>query len=350
MKPQLTALILFLFLSLSLSAQDEFSGEWYIGFQHQEEADYNQFQLKRAYITYKKQITPWLKGRITPDITIDTEGDGMGDVELRMKYLYVQFDVPDFWIFTDNNFKTGLVARPWIDYEQDIIQYRAQGQMYLERTKVVPSTDYGISYSSNIGGKYENQDFESACPGKYANISVGIYNGGGYHSLEENKNKTLEWRSSVRPLHDLLPGLLLTYHGAYGAGNSTRNNLFYYNGYHIGYEHKWFILSGQYYKGLGNYTDKFINSIDLTPSEHEGYSLFAELRHMESGLSVWARYDSQFRRQKAPEISYTEDRLILAAAWRFYNKNRLIISRDYFEDGYFDQPETIWEATLDIRF
>jgi len=55
-----TVFIIAIILSISLVsfAQDEFSGEWYLGFQHQKEAVQNQFQLKRAYITYRKEITP----------------------------------------------------------------------------------------------------------------------------------------------------------------------------------------------------------------------------------------------------------------------------------------------------
>jgi hypothetical protein len=347
-----TGILLILLLSISFAAfsQDEFSGEWYIGYQYQEQTNSSQFQLKRAYITYRKEITPWLKGRITPDITIDTEGNDSGDIELRMKYLFVQFDIPDFWIFTDNNIKTGVVPRPWIDYQQDIIHYRAQGQMFLERTKVINSTDYGISYSSNIGGNYENPNYQTACPGKYANISFGIFNGGGYNKLELNTNKTFEWRASFRPFVDFLPGLLLTYHGAYGTANSTRNNPFQYNGYHIGYEHNYFMLSAEYYKGIGNFSDSFYNLLDLSSIDHEGYSFFAELRHPKSGIALWARYDAQYKAYLEPQTTFTEHRLILSTAWKFYNDNRLIISRDFFEQGYENRPITVWEATLDIRF
>lgn len=350
MKTLRWALILsFLFASFSGISQDKISGQWYIGFQHHEEADFNQFHLKRAYISYKKQITPWMKGRITPDITIDRDGDGKGDVEFRMKYLYLQFDVKDFGIFSDNNFKVGLTPRPWIDYEQDIISYRAQGNMFLERAKVINSTDFGITYSSSIGGNFETNGFSTACPGKLACFTVGVFNGGGYNKIEENSNKTMEWRATIRPLPNVLPGLLASYHGAYGEGNSTRNNLFQVNGYHLAYEHLWFVLAAQYYTGIGNYSDSYLNDYDNSPIRHEGYSFFAEFREPKTGLGVWARYDSQFKDFEYTP-SYTEDRLILSAVWKFYKKNKLIISRDYFEKGFANQKETIWEATLDIRF
>ncbi len=350
MRKTIFALAILLCLAFKSFSQDAFSAEWYIGFQHQEEANYNQFQLKRAYITYQKKITPWLSGRITPDITIDTEGNDSGDIELRMKYLFVQFEIPDLWIFTNNNFKTGVVPRPWIDYQQDLIHYRAQGQMFLDRTKVINSTDYGISFSSQIGETFENPDFETACPGKYGAINLGLFNGGGYNALEKNTNKTIEWRASFRPFVDFLPGLLLTYHGAYGTANSTRNNPFQYNGYHVGYEQTYFVLSAEYYKGIGNFSDSYFNMVDLSSLNHEGYSLFAEFRHPKSGLALWTRYDSQYKSYLEPQTTFTENRLILSAVWKFYDNNRLIISRDFFEQGYENRPITIWEATLDIRF
>lgn len=350
MRKSIFVLAILLSLALESFSQDKFSGEWYIGFQHQEEANHNQFQLKRAYITYRKKITPWLSGRITPDITIDTEGNDSGDIELRMKYLFVQFEIPDFWIFIDNNLKTGVVPCPWIGYQQDLIHYRAQGNMFMARTKVINSTDYGISYNSNLGEKYINPDFETACSGKYGAINFGVFNGGGYNKLELNTNKTFEWRATFRPFVDFMPGLLLSYHAAYGVANSTRNNCFQYNGYHIGFEHNYFMLSAEYYNGIGNFGDSYINMIDLSPFNHEGYSLFAELRHPNSGFALWARYDSQYKAYLEPQTTFTENRIILSAAWKFYDENRLIISRDYFEQGYENRPITIWEATLDIRF
>ncbi|MGC9331430.1 MAG: hypothetical protein ACP5DZ_06070 [Bacteroidales bacterium] len=350
MKKWQTAILLIFYLICivnKLNAQDKFSGQWFMGFQHQEEEDYNQFLLKRAYISYEKQITPWLSGRITPDITIDSEGMDKGNVELRLKYLYAQFDLPDFLFFTGNNIKTGLTPRPWIGYEQDINIYRSQGKMFLERTHVINSTDFGIHYHSNIGNHYEQSDFETACPGTYGNVVLGVFNGGGYHALEENKNKTVEWRFTFRPFPEHFGGLLATYHGAWGHGNSVWNNTFRLNGVHLGYEHKYFVLSGQYYQGLGSFGDDLVSLVANTSIPHDGYSLFGEFRHPKTGLGAWVRYDHQ-------NLEYTdafaEERIIVSAVWRFYNNNKIILSYDHFLEGLGDIPSTIYEVTLEIRF
>jgi hypothetical protein len=205
------------------------SGQWYIGFHHNEESNYNKFQLKRAYITYWKEITPWLSGRITPDITIDTEGNDRGDIELKMKYLFVSFNIKDLGVFTNNTMNIGLIPRPWIDFEQGLVQYRAQGRMFMERINVINSTDYGISFNSLIGGKFDNKDFSSASDGKYGDFSIGIFNGGGYSAIEENRNKTAEWRFTFRPSPESFPGFIASYHGAYGNGNSISSYKFQYN-------------------------------------------------------------------------------------------------------------------------
>ncbi len=51
---------------------------------------------------------------------------------------------------------------------------------------------------------------------------MGVYNGSGYHAAENNyQNKPVEYRVSVRPLPDILPGFQATYFGLYGKGNSS---------------------------------------------------------------------------------------------------------------------------------
>ncbi|VAW28895.1 hypothetical protein MNBD_BACTEROID07-356 [hydrothermal vent metagenome] len=51
------------------------------------------------------------------DITIDDEGDDAGNIELRIKYAYVQYKIPDYLIFTGSHLKFGITQRPWIDFK-----------------------------------------------------------------------------------------------------------------------------------------------------------------------------------------------------------------------------------------
>lgn len=343
-------LLFVLFMSFSANAQlkHDIGGQWFLAFNHDTQTDHNQFMLKRAYINYQVQINDYLSGRVTPDISIDKEGDGMGSVEMRLKYCYVQLELPPFWIF-ETNLKAGLSPRPWIDYEQDINQYRVEGKMFLERQEVINSADFGLILSSAIGGKISKEDLsveETACKGKYADIIVGVYNGGGYHALENNTNKTFEWRTTFRPFPGSVPGFLLSYHGAYGEGNIDSQNLFRLHGLHLGYEHPWVRLSAQYYDGVGNYSGSYFQE---STDKHYGYSGFAEFIHPGTGLALLGRYDWQQKYTTGNTINPTT-RIIAGISWRFKGDSKLVLSRDsYFLSNEAD-PSHVYEVALDLVF
>ncbi|MBD3386725.1 hypothetical protein GF407_17615 [candidate division KSB1 bacterium] len=94
-----------------------------------------------------------MSGRITPDISVDREGDGEGDLEMRLKYCYIDFKLPDFYLFTIPAIEFGLVHRPWLHYEDKINGYRAQGTMFLERNNIINSGDYGVTFTALLGEK-----------------------------------------------------------------------------------------------------------------------------------------------------------------------------------------------------
>ncbi|MBI5468669.1 MAG: hypothetical protein HY891_05990, partial [Deltaproteobacteria bacterium] len=50
-------------------------------------SNYNRFTLQRGYINIRKEITPWFKMRMTPDIKVSPSSQ-TGDYTIRMKYLY----------------------------------------------------------------------------------------------------------------------------------------------------------------------------------------------------------------------------------------------------------------------
>jgi len=92
----------------------------------------NEFLLKRGYVNIKKKINETFSGRITTDITVDKKGYGEGNVEIRLKYLYLKYQLASFGLLHKPYFEFGLVHRPWIDFEQHINLYRVQGTMFLE--------------------------------------------------------------------------------------------------------------------------------------------------------------------------------------------------------------------------
>ena len=77
-----------------------FSGQFFLSYDHisTEGEVSNEFILKRGYITFRRDIHERISVRFTQDVTIDQEGDGEGDIELRLKYALVNLTLNDLSI------------------------------------------------------------------------------------------------------------------------------------------------------------------------------------------------------------------------------------------------------------
>ena len=327
-------------------------GQWFLGFRAGENPDkvFTEFTLKRGYITIKHDLSEKLTVRFTQDITLDQEGMDKGNVEMRLKYCYLNLNLNDFFIFNEPTFEFGLVHRPWIDFEQAINDYRVQGTMFLERSGVINSADFGVTFSSMLGGKMNEaylKRINSNFPGKYGTFSIGIYNGGGYHALERNQNKTIESRFTLRPFPDKIAGLQLSYNLAYGKGNSNLNPDFYINSGFLSYENRFWTLTAQYYKAKGNASGSYADSLG-NASFNQGYSLFGDYTIPNTRFSIFGRYDL-FDSQKMPFPD--NQRYIVGLGYQFYKKNKLVIDMDYLDiqtNDAFDRR--IYEAMIEIHF
>ncbi|MFW5701724.1 MAG: hypothetical protein ACOCX7_02125 [Bacteroidota bacterium] len=179
--------------------------------------DDSEFKIGRAYFGVKNQITPYLKFRITLDVYEDDDG-----IEERLKYLYAAFHIPDFAFWNDSWIEFGLSHTPWLMFEQNVNYYRMQGTMFMERAGIFNSADFGFNWQGLIGGKMSEdyrENVNSKLPGRYGSFSLGFFNGAGYSVLENNPNKTLQSRVTLRPLPDIGPGLQLSWFGIFGQGN-----------------------------------------------------------------------------------------------------------------------------------
>ena len=87
----------------------------------------NSWTLQRGYLTIAKEVTPWLYGRYTADITqVGSTSVGgangeasTGDWEFRTKYLYAELRPPNLGNFlTQMQTETGLGHIPWLDFEE----------------------------------------------------------------------------------------------------------------------------------------------------------------------------------------------------------------------------------------
>ncbi len=84
--------------------------------------------------------------------------------------------------------------------------------MFLDINKVVSSADFGLVFISYFGGEMSDsykKKVNKSYAGRYGSMALGIFNGGGYHALEKNMNKSIEGRVTIRPLPDLIPGCRL---------------------------------------------------------------------------------------------------------------------------------------------
>jgi hypothetical protein len=329
--------------------------QWFLSYLNGKEngTTFNQFTLKRGYVNIKKKINNQLSGRITIDITRDLEGDGEGDVEMRLKYLYLKYSLPSISFFYKPFLEFGLVHRPWIDFEQHINDYRVQGTMFLERNDVINSGDFGVVFMSYLGGEMDKEyqeNISDSFAGKYGSFALSISNGGGYHALEKNENKSLEGRFSLRPFPHVIPGLQFTLHGAVGKGNIPESPDWNYNSGYISYESKKLILTGEFYSGLGNYKGSSIrDTVSFKSNPQQGYSFFGEYKIFHSMFSLFGRYD-HFAEDLGSQDFITK-RSIVGFVFHFKHSSKVLI--DYDKVSYTGKNKAgseIFEVAIELRY
>jgi polyhydroxyalkanoate synthesis regulator phasin len=257
--------------------------------------DRNKFAVKRGYFRFTKEFMPWFEGHMTFDVTqAAITGSGLSDsVTVRLKYIYGKFKLPDLAFLTKPNFEVGMVHTPWLDYEEHTNFYRMQDTMFIERNSVFNSADFGVTFTSLLNGempKEYQEKVNSNYAGRYGSVQGGIYNGGGYSASEQNKNKVLGGRLTVRPLPDIIPGLQFSYFGITGKGNTSAEPDWTTNIAFGSFESEPVVVTGQYYWGEGQQ-----NGANST--KKDGYSFFAELKLYNmfkdpiNRFSVIGRYD-----------------------------------------------------------
>jgi hypothetical protein len=307
------------------------STQIFLGYRYYEEGkdNYNEFAVKRGYITFKKSINKYISGRITPDITIDKEGDGMGDVEMRLKYCFMEFKSPDWKIFTEPSILFGQVYTPWLEFEEKINEYRVQGSHYLDRIGATSSADFGVITTTLIGGKMDEtyqKEVSKGYPGRYGSIAIGVFNGGGYHAIEQNNNKTVQWRLTLRPLPKQIPGLQLSYTGAHGKGNTDLYPDWDMHSAVVSFEHRHFNLTAQLLKAKGDF-EGIMADANGNSYSNSGHCLFGEVKMFNRKVSLFGRYDYHSV-DKVGNVVNTK-RFIGGLAYHIYGRNKIVIDFDH---------------------
>jgi hypothetical protein len=311
----------------------------------------NLFTLTRGYINVNTVLNESLSGRITPDVSIDQEGDGAGDLELRLKYVYLKWKIPDLYFFSKPYFELGLVHRPWLNFEENVNGYRVQGNMLLPRNGVISSADFGITFFTLLGGEMSDEYKKSVSnkyPGRYGSIAIGVYNGGGYHDFERNNNKPVEGRLTLRPLPDIIPGLQVSYTGAYGKGNTTAAPDWIMHMVYLSFEHRQFTLSCSYYSGVGDFRGASVDSLG-NALDQDGYSVFAEYKIPKWKIGLIARFDF-FQRHEISDPLQSR-RYIAGISYSFYKKSKFLISYDRNEGkGIIGDNTDVLQFVCEVRF
>ncbi len=316
---------------------------WYLSYQNGETGDtdngtgYSQFAIKRGYFRVTKEFFPWFAAHMTFDVTTvkdpedepeDKPNNLDGSIAVRIKYAYGKFNLPDFAFFTKPYFEVGVVHMPWLDFEEHVNWYRCQDTMFMERNGLYNSADIGVTFTSLFGGempKEYQETVNSHYAGRYGSMSAGIYNGGGYHASEKNQNKAIEGRLTIRPLPDIVPGLQLSYFGITGKGNKDTEPDWTVNNGFASFEHKYVVLTGQYYWGKGNQKGDDEN-------ERDGYSFFAELKPHKK-LSIIGRYDF-FDPDTDSDTDKENKRYIVGAAYHLDKQHKNMVLLDYDHVDY----------------
>ena len=302
--------------------------------------DLNRFTITRGYVTVKKEIKPWLHARVT----MDAHQDDVEDFKMRLKYYYAELRPPDFGFLTDMKSEIGMGHMPLLDFEEHINPYRMQGTMPIERAGTFNSADIGVSLRGYFGGKLEEAEEKTGShyyDGKYGSWHLGVYDGSGYHAKEHNSNKPFEARLTLRPLPDVIPGLMLSYFGIFaGKGNDDNNpaGVFPDYGVNMGmlsYENPRLTLIGEYFTTEGNKSGTWVDAQGHA-LETKGYSIFGNLKLpvLENKLSLFGRYD-HFDQDDNGMIAFDADydMVIGGLAYDLYKGNILMLAYETTDYG-----------------
>lgn len=238
------------------------------------------FNVQRAYINVTGTVNKYLSWRITPDIARETGTTSSlsGSQEYRLKFAWAQLNL-DQWATPGSFVRFGVVTTPYVDYTEQIYRYRFQGAVFLDREGFQSASDVGVT------GRY-------VLPADYGDVMGGIYNGETYARSEQNDQKSMQLRVSVRPLpkHPLLKGWRVTgfVNDDHYVGSAPRRRL----AAQTTFEHAHVVAGAELLRATDQ-TSRIAAEIDAN-----GYSLWVTPRFT-GGWEALLRYD-RLRRDNLP--------------------------------------------------
>ncbi len=328
----LSIFVSLLFITNSVLAQDKaksilsktkISGKGFVVYDYNDTKDAHGFSLKRGYVTIKSQLNDRFSFRYTQDITLKKEGKSAGNLETRIKYLYMKAKLGDLAFLKNTYVEVGLTHVPWIIFEQQINPYRLEGLMFVDRNKIMTSADLGVEFAGLIGGQLDEKyrkEVNKHNAGRYGSFAIGVFNGGGYHAIEKNNGKTFRSRLSIRPLPDIVPGVQLSYGFTYGQVNQSKTDstdvpIAYAHIGMLSSESKYHKVTAQYVYGCGSYTGKshYLNAKNES-IDNDGFSVFGQFKVPKSNFALFARYDN-FKLKDVQTV--TKETIICGVSYTF---------------------------------
>ena len=249
------------------------------------------FEIRRAYFQVKAYLLDDPKSYYR--VTLDATKDDTGDEKIRMKYGYLYLND----ILPATGVELGLVHRPWHDYEEHNAWY------YRNISKVLVEAKNGadLSNSADFGFNFKTKT-------KYFESEVGLFNGEGYHSNENDDSNddssdgmSLEWRTTAHLMgvsgkdkQTSKTYLDASFFGQYNMDHKKNaaapggyDDLIFL-GLHTVYNQPNFLIAAQYIYS----EDTADNSSYVSAQAGEGYSVNTEYRFGgEKEYRVLGRYD-----------------------------------------------------------
>jgi hypothetical protein len=269
----------------------------------------SQFEIRRAYFQVKAYLLDDKKSyyRVTFDVHQDQKQNGDttdGDNLLRVKYAYLYIDD----ILPATGIELGIAHRPWHDYEEHHSWYfRDISKVLVEQgnaANLSNSADFGINFKTKT---------------KYFDSEIGLFNGEGYHDVQNARGMSLEWRTTAHLLGvsgkdkekektywdiSSFGQYNMEHKAVNGAGidddKQIDEDLIFY-GLHTVYNQPEFLLAGEYIYSVDTRDDDFevssgdngVKLSDVSAQAGKGYSFNAEYRlGSKKQFRILGRYDS----------------------------------------------------------
>lgn len=337
-----------------------FDGLFYLSYEHGTRGgeDLSEFTVDRAYLTAKAKILPYMSARVTVDTSQDLEGDGRGDMEMRIKYAHAKFEFGDRGPLSKVNLEAGIVHMVWLDFEEHINLYRMRDQMFMERSGIFNSADFGLTLAGGFGPLLDEKfraTINSKYAAKYGGFAVGIYNGAGYHGDERNTDKVGEARVTLRPLPGSLPGLQVSALAICGEANQPEEDGVKPSDWRtynmmLSYEHARGAVTAQRTWGRGNQKGTWIEPDDPSEStDFEGFAVFAEWRFDQHWLVIGG-FDDFERTISGQDVGF--ERWFAGVGYDLGKRNVVLLDYDRREwgDGRPDPVDERAQLTLQVKF